>query len=116
VSLRPSAEESPIAIYVHRDRLEICLEPKRAIIRWGSLDGSDIRKVTDATSQWVIPEVLLPDNGDKILEGAREAIKWRRDGVRFRQPGKTSTVSGGILDDTPCQIHFIPRRICECNE
>src|SRR5882757_7185224 len=87
-SLRPAAEGSPIAIFIFRDRLEICLEPHRAKICSSSLQGSSVREVSAATGQWVIPAALISDNHDKILAGAREAIKWRRDGVRFSQPGK----------------------------
>jgi hypothetical protein len=116
VSLRPAAEESPIALYVYRDRLEICLEPHRASVRSGSLEGSQAKSVTTATGHWIIPATLILIHVGKVMEGAREAVGWRRDGVRFAQPGKASRKSGQASHEDSCPIHFVPTRMCECGE
>ncbi|MEV4642654.1 hypothetical protein AB0J80_35460 [Actinoplanes sp. NPDC049548] len=116
LSLRPTAQESPIAVYVYRDRLEICLEPHRASVRAGSLDGGSVKSPSPATSHWVVPAAVLGTGHDKVMDGAREAVRWRRDGVRFPQPGKTSRKAGQPADEDFCPVHFIPRRMCECDD
>lgn len=140
VSLSPTADEGPVAVYVYKDRVEVCLAPERARTYGDAISGSRLFSPTSTTSHWVIPAALLAS--DDAMRAAREAVVWSREVVRTRQAQsssragssrssssrsssrpvratrttRSSTPAQPEVIETQCPIHFIARRICECNE
>jgi hypothetical protein len=134
VGLRPTLDEGPFAVYVYKDRVEVCLAPERARTYGEAISGSRLFSPTATTSHWVIPAALL--SNDDAMRAAREAVAWGRDGVRARQAQSGSRAGARparptrstrsttrstaptqpVVVEEQCPIHFIARRICECNE
>ncbi|WP_203896989.1 hypothetical protein [Virgisporangium aliadipatigenens] len=139
VSLRATAEESPAAILVYKERVEVCLAPERAREYGNAITGSRLFTPNATTSHWVIPAALLV--ADDAMRAALEAVAWRRHEALVRPAPVTPTrtrasrsttarsstpraprTPKAVVPERPpaadpqCPIHFIPRRICECNE
>jgi len=136
VGLRATAEESPVAVFVYKERVEVCLAPERARAYGDAITGSRLFSPNATTSHWVIPAALCV--ADDAMRAALEAVAWRRDVARYqppapvratRTPRATTTRTPRaprtprvveperpVAADPQCLIHFIPRRICECNE
>jgi hypothetical protein len=133
VGLRATADESPAAVLVFKERVEVCLAPERARAYGDAITGSRLFSPNATTSHWVIPAALCV--ADDAMRAALEAVAWRRDVARRQPPPPPSrtTTRAPRATRTPraprvveperppvvevqCAIHFIPRRICECNE
>jgi len=82
VSLRPGSDAA-IAVYVHKNRVSVALDPLEAPSLTHGITGADLQRITPATTYAVIDAASVGRAHDAVLELAFKALGWRAQGPRF---------------------------------
>jgi len=115
VSLRPAPIDSPIALYIYRDQIEIALDPHVAKPLAQSIPGASLRSHTRATTYVGVSASVLESHRGKALDLASRSLSWRADGVRRASRKRTDPGAPKVNACPVCHTEYTTTGTCNCD-